>query len=237
MRWQKPKWLPRFLAMPVPEPAQQASRILSIQRNIILPTRVMVMVVVFYYLFYREGLQIESDSWRIVGETLQRYFFFYVIFNAVAAIALILKRFPPRLVQWVVFAVGLVDGLLLAGLTLETGGFSSNLFWVFPGLIIVNALSIPLATPQIVLNLSLSAFYLGAGLLNISVNESDSNVGNLPSHHATSLPFLPGDIMNLTSLANKLKSPSRDDGVSQYLNAQLSAVTRKLLSNYNGGSN
>jgi len=64
----------------------------------------------------------------------------------------------------VVFVVGLVDGLLLAGLTAETGGFSSNLFWVFPGLIMINAVSIPLATPQIVLNLSLSVFYLGAGL-------------------------------------------------------------------------
>jgi len=153
MRWQKPKWLPRFLAMPVPEPAQQAVRILSIQRNIILPARVMVAVVVFYYLFYREGLLSGSDSWRIVGETLQGYFFFYVIFNALAAVALILRQFPPRLVQWVVFAVGLVDGVLLAGLTLMTGGFESTLFWVYPGLIIVNALSIPLATPQIVLNL------------------------------------------------------------------------------------
>jgi hypothetical protein len=48
IRWQKPKWLPRFLAMPVPEPAQQASRILGIQRNIILPIRMMVTGVVFY---------------------------------------------------------------------------------------------------------------------------------------------------------------------------------------------
>ena len=61
--------------------------------------------------------------------------------------------------------MGLVDGLLLAGLTLETDGFESTLFWVYPGLIIVNALSIPLATPQIVLNLSLSGLYLSAGLL------------------------------------------------------------------------
>jgi hypothetical protein len=32
--------------MPVPEPAQQASRILSVQRNIVLPARIMVTSVV-----------------------------------------------------------------------------------------------------------------------------------------------------------------------------------------------
>src|SRR5690348_1329026 len=112
IRWQKPKWLPHFLAMPVPEPAQQASRILKIQRNIILPTRLMVTAVVFYYLFYQRGLMVESPTWEVVLETLQRYFIFYVIFNTIAAIALILRRFPPRLVQWVVFTVGLVDGVL-----------------------------------------------------------------------------------------------------------------------------
>ena len=74
-----------------------------------------------------------------------------------AATLLVLRQFPHRFVPWVVFTVGLVDGLLLAGLTAETGGFGSNLFWVFPGLIVINALSIPLATPRSSLNLSLCA--------------------------------------------------------------------------------
>jgi len=238
MRWQKPKWLPRFLAMPVPEPAQQAVRILSIQRNIILPARVMVAVVVFYYLFYREGLLSGSDSWRIVGETLQGYFFFYVIFNALAAVALILRQFPPRLVQWVVFAVGLVDGVLLAGLTLMTGGFESTLFWVYPGLIIVNALSIPLATPQIVLNLSLSALYLAAGLLYIQISESPGTIyptRALPTpHHIAPLKFGASDILDLEGLSAKLQKAAADDGVSQYLRQHLSPATLTLLTNYVG---
>src|SRR5580704_14212235 len=103
MRWQKPKWLPRFLAMPVPEPAQQASRILSLQRNIILPTRVMVICVVFYYLFYTA---VATSTWEIVLETLQPFFVFYILFTALATMLLLLRRFPPRLVQWVVFTVG-----------------------------------------------------------------------------------------------------------------------------------
>ena len=61
--------------------------------------------------------------------------------------------------------MGLLDGLFIAGLTIVTGGFDSIVFWVFPCLIVLNALSIPLAVPQIVLNLLLSLFYLSAGLV------------------------------------------------------------------------
>jgi signal transduction histidine kinase len=239
IRWQKPKWLPRFLAMPVPEPAQQASRILKIQRNIILPARVVVTIIVFYYLFYGEGLLVESGTWSIVGDTVQEFFIFYIIFTALAATALVLRRFPPRLVQWVVFTVGLVDGVLLAGLTLETNGFESTLFWVFPGLIVVNALSIPLATPQIVLNLSLSGFYLAAGLLYITVTESPATPYSTPAikHYIGPSKFGGSDILDLKSFATKLKQPPADDAVSQYLDRQLSTETRRLLSSYTGGTN
>jgi nitrogen-specific signal transduction histidine kinase len=239
IRWQKPKWLPRFLAMPVPEPAQQASRILKMQRNIILPARVVVTVIVFYYLFYGEGLLVESPTWEIVGETVQRFFIFYIIFTAIAASALVLRRFPPRLVQWVVFTVGLVDGVLLAGLTLETNGFESTLFWVFPGLIVVNALSIPLATPQIVLNLSLSGFYLAAGLLYITVTESPVTMYTTPAlkHYLGPAKFGASDILDLKSLATKLKQPAKEDGVSQFLDRQLSPETLNLLAGYNGSTN
>ena len=51
IRWHKLNRLPRLLAT-YPEPSLQASRILSIQRNIILPVRGMVTAVVFYYLFF-----------------------------------------------------------------------------------------------------------------------------------------------------------------------------------------
>jgi len=44
----------------------------------------------------------------------------------------VVRRFPPGVVQWVVFTAGLVDGLFLAGLTVLTGGFESILYWIFP---------------------------------------------------------------------------------------------------------
>ncbi len=239
IRWQKSRWLPRFLAIPIPEPAQQASRILAIQRNIILPAKVMVTGVVLYYLYYSHWLESLSDARALVLETLQRYFTFYIFFNAAAATLLIFRRFPPGLVQWIVFTVGLIDGVLLAGLTLETGGFASTLFWVFPGLIVINSLSIPLATPQIVLNLSLSAFYVGAGLLDISVGERDSTMYQSPPlpHPIGSSTFSAEDIIGLGSLAAKLKQPPESEPVNRFLSGQLSLATQNLLVPYQGGSN
>jgi hypothetical protein len=134
IRWHKPKWLPRVLAMPVPDTSQHATRILAIQRNIVLPVKLLLMVVVFYYLFDVRLPDVTSSSLsdsvmsprEVTLEFLQSFFVFYIIFNAVAATLLVLRRFPPRLVPRVVFTVGLVDGLFLAGLTAETGGFGST---------------------------------------------------------------------------------------------------------------
>jgi signal transduction histidine kinase len=240
IRWHKPKWLPKLLAMPVPEPSQQATRIQAIQTNIVLPVKLLLMAAIFYYLFIVREADLALSSLRDTGpspqevvlESLQHFFIFYMVFSAVAATLVILRRFPHKYVPWVVFTVGLVDGLFLAGLTAETGGFGSNLYWVFPGLIIINALSIPLATPQIVLNLSLCAYYLGAGILNISLSEPD--LGPLPSR-AVPLKLSKNDISNPRSFAAKLENPPKGDEISRYLNGRLSPWTHDLLSNYLAG--
>ena len=236
IRWHKPKWLPRVLAMPVPDPSQHATRILAIQRNIVLPVKLLLMVVAFYYLFDVRWLDVTSSSLpdfsprEVALEYLQKFFIFYIIFNAADATLLVLRRFPHRFVPWVVFTVGLVDGLFLAGLTAVTGGFGSNLFWVFPGLIVINALSIPLATPQIVLNLSLCACYLGAGILNISLGETDLSLPATPQRTVSKLTT--NDIINLRSFAATLERPSKDDEISRYLAGRLSPDTHYLLSSY-----
>jgi signal transduction histidine kinase len=85
----------------------------------------------------------------------------------------VVRRFPPGVVQWVVFTAGLVDGLFLGGLTVITSGFESILYWIFPALILLNAICIPLATPQIVLNLLLSGLFLAAGLTESSVRNAE----------------------------------------------------------------
>ena len=229
IRWHKPKWLPRLLSMPVPEPSQQAALILGIQRNIVLPVKVAFTAVVLYYLFYSRWLDLPSRE--VALEFLQSFFIFYIVFNAIAAVLLVLKRFPHKLVPWVVFTVGLVDGLLLAGLTMETGGFGSNFFWVFPGLIVINALSIPLAAPQIVLNLSLCAFFLAAGVLNISLGE-ELSLGPLPPQQNWQLSK--DDISDLKLFAKQLQ---QTNALDRYLIGQLSPLTWNSLTNYGSMTN
>jgi signal transduction histidine kinase len=228
--WQRLRWVwSRVLAMPQTEPAEQAARILAVQRNIVLPARLAVTVVVFYYLFYAHWLDqpVAADPREVVLETLQKFFIFYILVTIIAATLLILRRFPTVLVKWVVFAVGFLDGLLFAGLTAETGGFESTLFWVFPGLIIINALSIPLATPQIVLNLSLSVFYLSAGVLNARLNDSDLTLPPRVYTRPGSPNFTPEDIREPEVFASRLKQQA--DPLSRYLWEQISEPTRQTV--------
>ncbi|MFZ0829091.1 MAG: ATP-binding protein [Verrucomicrobiia bacterium] len=177
--WQTFRGLPKLLATSPAEPPQQAERIVAVQLHIVLPVKVGVIAVVLYYLFYAGWFSEELTTRWVVQQTLQRFFLLYVFCNAVAGLVLwFWRRFPPGIFQWLVFSLGLLDGLFVAELTILTGGFGSTTYWLFPGLIVLNAVSIPLATPQITLNLLLSLFYLSAGTLYANVPDPTS--GNLP---------------------------------------------------------
>ena len=177
--WQTFKGLPKLLETSPAEPPQQAERIVAMQLHIVLPVKVGLMAVVLYYLIYSGWLTEELTTRWVVQQTLQRFFLIYVACNAAASVVLLLWRwFPPGIFQWLVFALGLLDGLFVAELMILTGGFDSTAYWMFTGLIVLNAISIPLATPQIALNLLLSIFYLGAGTLYANV--PDPTFGSLP---------------------------------------------------------
>lgn len=157
--------LPKLLAAPQPAPAQYAGRILALQRNVVLPAKLLVIGVALYYLSSR-WVEKTTYSYGVVLDAMQVFSNLYLFLNLLVAVSFfVVRRFPDALVQWVVFATGLADGLFLAGLTLISGGFDSTLYWAFPGLIVLNAFCIPLATPQLALNVTLSIFYLGAGFL------------------------------------------------------------------------
>ena len=49
--WQWLKRLPATLGAARPEPKEQAERILTLQRNIIMPARLLAVAFVFYYLY------------------------------------------------------------------------------------------------------------------------------------------------------------------------------------------
>jgi signal transduction histidine kinase len=53
-----------------------------------------------------------------------------------------------------------------------TGGYDSIIYWLFLGLVLRGAVCVPRATSQILLNLTLTACYVMAGSINISINKT-----------------------------------------------------------------
>lgn len=164
--WRAIGWIKELLATRRPEPTHQAERIVAMQLHIVLPAKAGVIAVALYYVFFSNWFRDLPAPHTVALQFLKSYFLAYLIANVLATTALLAwRRFPPELVQWIVFTLGLLDGIFVSGLVFITGGFDSVAYWIFPGLIVLNALSIPLTTPQLGLNLLLSAFYLSTGVL------------------------------------------------------------------------
>lgn len=165
-RWQWLWRMPEVLSAAQLEPAEQTRRDAARQRHIFLPARLIIAAVVLYQFYYSPWLLNIVNPYGVVFETIQKVMVAYG-FTILAATVFfwVVRQFPSGSVQWFVFFFGLADALFLGGLTILTGGFESILYWVYPALIIINAASIPLATPQIVLNLMLGIIFLASGLI------------------------------------------------------------------------
>ncbi len=202
-QWQWLKRVPTMLAALRPEPAEHARRQLALQRNVLLPARLSVVAIVFY-LHATPWLAKAVNAYGVMIETIQNVFAGYA-FLVIGATVLffVVRRFPPGTVPWIVFAIGLGDGVFLGGLTVLTGGFESILYWVYPALIVLNAVSIPLASPQIVLNLLLGIFFLSAGLIESST-DPELSLGSLRGRLTNKLSA--EDIENPPALAAYLKN-------------------------------
>src|SRR5690349_8327744 len=122
--WQWLKGLPRLLATPSVDPARQAERIAAMQLHIVLPARIGVVGVMLYYLYDSGWFQESQTIHFIVAENLVAYFFVYILCNLIAALLFSFwKGFPTRYFTWLAAALGLLDGLFIAGLTFLTEGF------------------------------------------------------------------------------------------------------------------
>ena len=165
MRFLDSRWTKGLLTFR-PEPEQQARRIVRMQLHVVLPAKAGIIAVILYYVFTTAWNQEAPSAHDVAFDFLKKYFLVYTACNlGIGAFFVFWRRFPPELFQWLVFTLGLLDGLFISGLVLITDGFGSIAYWLFPVLIVLNAISIPLATPQIVLNVLLGFFYLSAGLL------------------------------------------------------------------------
>ena len=164
-----------------PDDGSQRARIRFMERSTVLPVKAVYFLVLIFYLYFIEWPEMDSDRvrWTLL-RTIQWFFIFCLIVNVIIGVMLIrMEEFTTRVLREVVFSICLFDALLLAMMTELTGGFESFLFWMFLGLQIRNAISMPIATTQIVANLSVSVIYLCAGGFDIVVARSEEELENI----------------------------------------------------------
>jgi signal transduction histidine kinase len=172
--------LPDLLKLQGPDAEQHATRIRYMERNLGLPVKAAVALVLCYYLFFAhwfETVTMENIPREVAFETIRRFFLIYVILNGgVASLLIAMDQLPLKWIEHVVFTIAWIDGIFLAALTLVTGGFDSILYWAFLGLIVRNAVSNPDTIRQIILNLFICGCYLIAGLLDVIISRWENSM-------------------------------------------------------------
>ena len=164
-----------LLKLPAPDAAKLVDRIATMERDLILPIKAAGIAMLLYSFYFKLSWigQRGLGTLEITVQAMQFFLWCYIAFNAlVAGLLLAMRRVPLPLVQWAVFAMSLVDGIFLSALVVVTGGYDSILYWLFLGLIVRGAVSVPRATSQILLNLTLTVCYVMAGAINISISKS-----------------------------------------------------------------
>lgn len=192
------QWLKRSLALmeiPAPDPPRLLRRIEIMERDIMLPLKAFVIGMILYSFISTPWFGLAYSMLDITVETIQYLFWFYVLANvAFALLMLNPARLPLAIVQWTTVTSSLVDGIFLAGMALLTGGLDSILFWLFVGLIVRNAVSVPPGVSQLILNFAISLCYVLVGVLDVSVlsnlEPSMQRVLNVTPHAALGQPFM-----------------------------------------------
>lgn len=179
------KWRALWLRS-APPPGSQAERIRFIERGLMIPVKGVFLLLSIYLLFFSnwyEGLTLP----RAEALSMVRSFTLIYFFLCIGASALVwgMDQIPFDWVRRAVFAMSMVDGVFLGGLTVVSGGFESLVYWVFIGLLIRNALIIPEGIPQVVVNLMTCFYYTLAGLLENSIEDAEEDLISSISQYGT----------------------------------------------------
>ena len=167
----------RELLRPLPpDPAEELYRLKWVERDVILPIKVLYLGVLIYYFYFTLWATDQTTARQIAQTLTAKTFSIYLVINIACAIYLLkVRRLSLVWGQRLVAAMSVMDSLFLGALTVITGGFNSVLYWLFPGLIIRNAASFPMiARVQIILNLLLVCVFVSAGMVFSAVDTHDN---------------------------------------------------------------
>jgi signal transduction histidine kinase len=183
------KRLPALFEIPAPDVQRARRRIEAMERNLMLPLKIFFIGAIYYSFNYSPWVSQISSALDVTVETVQLIFWFYTIFSVLLAAPLFAaNRLPLALVQWTVVTSALVDGFVLAAMTLITGGMESILFWLFLGLILRNAVSVPPGFSQLFLNFAMSLFYASVVAMDVvisgNLDDTTSRALDLSPHEA-----------------------------------------------------
>jgi signal transduction histidine kinase len=207
--------LTRLLAAPTIDPSQRAARIQTVEKDIVLPLRGLIIAILAYYFFFSGWFDAPGAAkaatldWSLRhAANIKAGFLIYAAINALVGVALIsVPHLTLRKIEWMVFSIGLLDALLMGTLVLLSDGFDSPLYWVFPALILHNALAIPVAFPQLLINFLVATAFMTGGFLDrtiivpqdLAVVTATASANPFPAHgHGT----------NLSEKAGRLVAPA-----------------------------
>jgi signal transduction histidine kinase len=156
-----------LLKIPPPITSQVLQRIIVMEQHIILPIKAAWIAILLRPSYFSAWVGEAAKVLDVSPRSAYTFFWVYVAANLVAGILIILvRRIPPSARELTVFLMTLIDGIFLGVLTVVTGGYNSPLYWLFLGLIVRTAVSVPRATSQLLLNLTLSACFIIAGVID-----------------------------------------------------------------------
>jgi hypothetical protein len=170
--------LARLLARtPSGDPNQRAAGILTWERTIILPIRLVVITILGYYFLFSGWLDIPGPNlaksdWSLRnGAFLKGLFIAYGFLNIMIGAAFILaRRLTLPKIGRLVFATSVLDCVLMATLTLLSDGFDTELYWIFFALILHTALAVPVPITQLLLNFLTIGSFVAGGILDDRLN-------------------------------------------------------------------
>lgn len=166
----------RELLRPLPpDPADELSRLRTVERDVILPIKALYLGVLVYYFYFTDWSIDQMTAMQKAESVTVRAFAVYLLANL--ALGIYLLRVRKLSLSWgrrLVFFMSVMDSLFLGALTVITNGFNSVLYWLYPGLIIRNAVSFPIARVQIVLNVLLVVSFVCAGLTHSLATSHDA---------------------------------------------------------------
>jgi signal transduction histidine kinase len=199
-QWQRFKALPGLLSVRIPPPDRQYARVRLMERDIGIPVKGAILVVLFHYFFVSNFIETVIGSptrplprppQEVLYENVSAFFIGYMLISAALATLLIgMRNFTLETIQRLVFINCFIDAFFFAALTVITDGFESFLYWVFLLLIMRNTVSVASAPRQLFLNFTVSGAYLLAAVMHYLLKQRYYHTVDDQSRHLAEAPIL-----------------------------------------------